>query len=244
MRRLLPALVILSGLAAAVGCSKHPTRAASPAAASPSPAPSSPAGVIRLFEWSWNNRDTLRPREILTDDFRFQFALGDSAGNQFRDQPMDRERLLLCLRHLFVGGGAQPPASSIRLVFDPVLSVQPDSRPGRDPTWHKQILTGVDLSIRWPASEYRVTGNARFFVVRGDSAAIPADLVARGFGPDSTRWWIQAWWDESLVGPAAVAGPWRSRGAEARGAGPGRVLPAVNRTWGDILAAYLASVAP
>ncbi len=238
MRRLFLALVILSGLAPAAGCSKHPTRAAAPAAALPAPAPSSPAGVIRLFEWSWNNRDTLRPRAILTDDFLFQFALGDSAGNQFRDQPMDREQLLRCLRHLFVGGGSQPPASSIRLVFNSVLSVQPDSRPGRAPTWHKEILTSVDLSIRTPASEYRIMGNARFFVVRGDSAAIPADLAARGFGPDSTRWWIQGWLDETFGGSAAAVRPWRPGGAEGRGAGRGRVLPATNHTWGQVLSLY------
>lgn len=238
MRRLFLALVVLSGLAPAAGCSKHPTRVAAPATAAPAPAPSSPASVIRLFEWSWNNRDTLRPREILTDDFLFQFALGDSAGNPFRDHPMDREQLLLCMRHLFVGGGSEPPASSIRLVFDPVLSVQPDPRPGRAPLWHREILTSVDLSIRTPASEYRITGYARFFVVRGDSAAIPPDLVARGFQPDSSRWWIQQWLDETLVGPAAALRAWRPAVAEGHGAGRGRVLPATNHTWGQVLSLY------
>ena len=54
----------------------------------PPPTPNSPQNVIRLFEWCWNNRDITVYKEIFTDDFRFVFALGDSAGNLFRDEPV------------------------------------------------------------------------------------------------------------------------------------------------------------
>ena len=59
-------------------------------------------------------------------------------------------------------------------------------------------------------------------MVRGDSAAIPAEL---GFGPDSTRWYIERWEDETLSSGSRtlpVAAP----------------QPARNTTWGMILTLY------
>jgi hypothetical protein len=169
----------------------------------PPPTPNSPQNVIRLFEWVWKNRDISVYKEILTDDFRFIFALGDSAGNLFRDEPVTREMELNIARNLFVGGGSAAPATSITLALDPTLRALPDSRPGKNPRWHNEIVTSVDLSIKTEdGSEYRIQGNARFFVVRGDSAMIPKEL---GFGPDSTRWYIDQWHDETLQGSAAMA---------------------------------------
>ncbi len=190
-----------------------------------SPAPGSPANAIRLFEWGWNNRDLDAFKNLLTADFRFVFALSDSAGNLFRDEPFGREQMLGCLRNLFTGGGPEPPATSIRLVLDPELLVLPDSRAGMDPAWHKEIVTSVDLAIKTAAgAEYRVVGNARFFVVRGDSALIPQEL---GLVPDSTRWFIQRWQDETLQGAGAMLR-----------ALPAAPQPADNVTWGQILALY------
>jgi hypothetical protein len=169
----------------------------------PPPTPNSPQNVIRLFEWVWKNRDITVYKEILTDDFRFIFALGDSAGNLFRDEPVTREMELNIARNLFVGGGSAAPATSITLTLDPTLRALPDSRPGKNPRWHNEIVTSVDLSIKTEdGAEYRILGNARFFVVRGDSALIPGEL---GFGPDSTRWYIDQWHDETLQGSSALA---------------------------------------
>ena len=169
----------------------------------PPPTPNSPQNVIRLFEWCWNNRDITVYREIFTDDFRFIFALGDSAGNMFREDPVTREMELNIANNLFVGGGAAAPASNIALILDPTIRALPDSRPGKNAKWHNEIVTSVDLTIKTEdGAEYRILGNARFFVVRGDSALIPAEL---GFGPDSTRWYIDQWHDETLQGPAAMA---------------------------------------
>ncbi len=169
----------------------------------PPPTPNSPQNVIRLFEWVWKNRDITVYKEILTDDFRFIFALGDSAGNLFREDPVTREMELNIARNLFVGGGSAAPATSIVLVLDPTLRALPDSRPGKNPRWHNEIVTSVDLNIKTEdGAEYRIMGNARFFVVRGDSALIPKEL---GVGPDSTRWYIDQWHDETLQGSAAMA---------------------------------------
>jgi hypothetical protein len=168
----------------------------------PPPEPNSPQGVVRLFEWCWNNRDITLYKEIFTADYVFVFALGDSAGNLFRDDPVTRETELDMARNLFVGGGNEPPANSIVLHLDPTLRPTNDSRPGKDPRWHKEIVTGVDLSIKTDQQDFRITGYARFFVVRGDSALIPEDL---GFAPDSMRWYIEQWNDETLAGPGAFA---------------------------------------
>ena len=219
VRALLVAVVVLC----LAGCSTE-HRVTGPLPWQP-PAANSPSNAIRLFEWGWNHRDLGAFRDVLTGDFRFVFALGDSAGNQFRDDPIGREDLLACLEHLFTGGGSSPPATSITLNLDPTLRALPDSRPGKNPTWHKEIVTSVDLTIKTGGDqEYRIMGNARFFVVRGDSAVIPAELAV---GPDSTRWYIQQWNDETLMG---AGGTLRAL--------PAMPQPAHNTTWGDVLALY------
>jgi len=199
------------------GCS-HSSDAVAPAY--PPPPPNSPNNVVRLLEWCWRNRAIAEYSEIFTDDFRFQFALGDSAGNAYRDAPFTREDELRCATRLFVGSGGQPPASEILLDLDRVLVTLPDDRPGRDPKWHKSIRSSVDLQVtidRGSGPErVGVRGHALFYLVRGDSAAIPPDLAALGFTPDSTRWWIERWEDETLPG------------------GGSRAQPSQNRTWGAV----------
>jgi hypothetical protein len=209
----LPALLLL----AVAGCSEsHVTRPVNRA-----PAPDSPQDAVRLLQWCWNNRDTTHHREVFTEDFRFVFSSGDSVGRVYPDG-FDREDMLECARHLFVGGGTFPPAASIALVFDATLYPIADSRPGKDPRWHREVPTSVNLTIDTVVgSRYAVTGNATFFVVRGDSASIPPGL---GLAPDSTRWYIERWEDYTLSSALAVpvASP----------------QPARNTTWGSILALY------
>ncbi len=228
MRPTFPRALIVAVLAlACFGCSteRHVTRPLVPTR----PEPNSPANAVRLFAWGWNNRDLDAFTGLFSADFRFVFALGDSAGNLFRDHPVDRAEMLTMLRNLFIGGGSEPPATSITLTFDPILRSVSDDRPGKYTEWHKQVLTNVDFSIKTDQQEYRITGQARFYVVRGDSAVIPADLAAQGVGPDSTRWYIDQWNDGTLQNPG---------GTVASRAGLARTQPAHNYTWGTILALY------
>jgi hypothetical protein len=193
------------------------------------PVANSPGNAIRVFEWGWNHRNQDSFRHVLAGDFQFVFALGDSAGQLFPGARIGRDELLEILGYMFVGGGPTPRATSVVLLLDPTLRVLPDSRLGKDPAWHKEILSAVDFTLRTEdGAEYRLAGNARFFVVRGDSAVIPADLVTEGVVPDSTRWYIDQWHDETLQGAGLRASP-----ADLQAP-----LPARNSTWGQILALY------
>jgi hypothetical protein len=178
--------------------------------AEPPPVPSRPDLAIRLFEWCWDHRAIAEYEEIFTDDFLFQFAAADSSGQAFLGGVITRTDEIETARHLFVGGGASPPANSISLELDQNLIATSDTRPGKgNATYHQEIVTQVVLRIDTEEEGYQVTGAARFFLVRGDSAVIPAELLARGFGHDASRWYIERWEDETAQAGAykALPGP-------------------------------------
>ena len=190
---------------------------------SPAPVPNSPANVIKLHEWCWANRAIDEYKEIFTDDYVFVFATGDSAGNAYRDRPFIREDDLIVAQNMFVGGGERPPANSISINYDPNLATFPDLRPGKTNKWHKTVRTRVDLKVEvGDGSTLEVSGFATFFVIRGDSAQIPDELKARGFLPDTARWWIERWEDETL--PPGGTGLRRAPGPDRAGATSARAL--------------------
>ena len=207
----------------------------------PPPTPDSPQGIVRLFAWCWNNRDATIYQQLFTSDYVFIFAVGDSAGNLFRDDPLDREEELNIARNLFEGGGTAAPAASITLVLDATLYPLDDSRPGKDPTWHKEIPTSVNLAIETVEGvRYTIVGNTTFFVVRGDSAKIPSDLSLK---PDSTRWYIERWEDYTLLS-TALSPPSPELMGLARGGVASPVTPAAvatpsfGVTWGWLKEVY------
>ena len=238
-RRLPAWLAVLVLACACAGCFNpfDPRVSQLRAVSSPAPAPTSPANVVKLFEWCWQNKSIDQYSEIFTDDYRFQFAQGDSAGNIYRDRPITREDELISARNLFVGGTDRAPASSITLHFDNTLIALGDTRPGKNPKWHKSIRTHVDLNVVIPHDDgstetNQVTGFALFFLVRGDSAAIPKELRDRGFTPDSTRWWIERWEDETL--PSGGGSPaMAARRASLRPAGRTDLMP-FPTSWGAL----------
>jgi hypothetical protein len=144
--------------------------------------------------------------------------------------------------NLFVGGSDQPPASRITLQFDRTLIALGDSRPGKDPRWHKTIFTKVNLTVQISEgdqqSSLEVQGNARYYVVRGDSAVIPEELIQAGFRPDSTRWWVERWEDETLPSGGVVFEEPVLRRPDGRtqrlAAMPAEVL-----TWGGVKTRFL-----
>ena len=218
-----------------VGCSDS---GSPPLATQPAPGPGfaadSPVNAVRLLEWSWNYRDLDRFEGLLTEDFTFGCAAFDSAGNAFRDRALARFDEIESARHLFAGGGSSPPATYIALRFDQNLIPEPDSRTGKqNPAYHQEVATSVVLRIRTDDEEFQVTGAARFFLVRGDSAVLPEPLVARGARPDPGRWYIERWEDESWESGVATA-----RVPDGPRASSLRALPARKTTWCSIKVLY------
>lgn len=258
MNRLGFAILLLLAAVLSAGCFNPfaPRLAGTAGISEPPPRPSSAVNVLRLFEWCWDHQRIDEYREIFTADYQFQFALVDSAGNPSRRPPLNREEDLETATNLFVRGTAtEPPANRITLDFDNDLRALPDLRRGKDPRFHKEIVTTVLLRIYTDNVDYEVKGHARFFMVRGDSALIPQELVEIGFTPDSTRWYIERWEDETIEQSAPSARafqppPGRLAAAPAEPAGrlsPPRRPPLITKssesfhviTLGKIKALYL-----
>ncbi|HEV2106577.1 MAG TPA: hypothetical protein VGU27_12690 [Candidatus Eisenbacteria bacterium] len=244
VRPRLPALAALLGLLAlgAGGCFNpfRPLIAAERGLSSPPPAPNTPSNCIRLFEWCWQNRSEHEYRTVFTDDYRFLFAQGDSAGNTYRQQPWRREDEMAMATNMFTGSIGRTPARSITLSLDRTLVTFPDPRPGMNPIWHKTIRTSVSLQVQTGDEQsYEVTGFASFFLVRGDSAAIPNELTQQGFVRDSTRWWIEEWDDETVtIGPGGTGSARPAGGpAAVRPAGAADLAP-IPMSWGRVKAIW------
>jgi hypothetical protein len=222
-------LIVAALLLGAVGCYNpfDPLLAKSATNSRPAPLPNSPTGVVDLFRWCWQNRAYDEYQDIFTDNYRFEFASGDSAGTYYAGTPWTRSDELATAQHIFITGTpSQPPATSVTLNFTQDLSVDPDPRDGkRDTTYHRQITALVNLRVFFAESGFEVTGPVYFNVIRGDSAIIPPQLVARGFKPDPNRWYIERWVDGTLHTNAAIPAPDINRAGRAR-AGPTGTAPA------------------
>ncbi len=224
-RRLL-ALRLIACLAAAwaasAGCSSSPwtNLAFNPLLPieSAAPAAHSPEGALRLLEWSYNRRDVAHHRTLFSDDFRFIFGVLDPAGFAFRDTSWTRDDELDYFEHLVSGDSALAAATSLSLAFDRNFRLTAD--PYRPGAAHVLIRTSVALHVvARGRPNYDIEGYANFFLVRGDSASIPTDLLAQGIGHDPNRWFIDRWEDDTF-----------DAGAHA--------LPATQLTWGSLKAAY------
>jgi hypothetical protein len=229
-------LLLVCGLA--TGCFNpfRPLVSSQRGVSEPAPTPNTPRNIVLLFRWCWENRAIDEYREVFTDDYSFQFAQLDTAGNAFRDRPWTREDEMISATNLFVGGSAaEAPADRITLDFTNTLREFPDSRPGKDPKWHKEFRVEVNLRVTRGESTLEVRGPGLFFVVRGDSAAIPEELVARGFQPDSNRWYIERWVDETV---ADEAGPFSARRSRSEDSAQAQA-PTVSLHWGELKAGYL-----
>lgn len=205
------------------GCSSSPGSPSlfvlGPRPSAKAPVADSPQSLLRLFEWSYVNRDVGHYRMLFTDDFRFVFSALDPSGNAYRDS-WTREQELEYFTHLVSGGGANPPVTSITLLLDRNFQVSEDPR--RPGPWHRLIRTSVTLKVVG-ATEVEISGFANFVFTRGDSAQIPDELAAQGVRPDSTRWFIDRWEDDTF---------------QAAGL---RTMPTMKFTWGALKVLYLAA---
>lgn len=256
--RALLALTALGALALLTGCFNpfSPLIAPTRGFTAPPPVPSSATNVLRLLEWCYNNKAIAEYRELFTDDYEFKFNARDSAGADYRTNKWRREDELISTSQLFEGGSAEAPASSITLLLDRNFAVLSDPRSiAWDPLGrrHKKINTQVLLNIRTTdGTQIDISGQAIFYFVRGDSAVIPEELRNRGFGRDSTRWYISRWDDETVqesggglaledsgtvlrvAGGAGILRPSAVRVTAAGALGPPLV-----RSWGETKLGYL-----
>jgi hypothetical protein len=210
-------------------------------APSPDAKPDSPANALRLLEWSYNNRSIAWCTELFARDYQFVFSPLDTVGLRYQDTPWGRDDELISTAHLFSGGSTQMgPASRISFTLDRNFLVYPDPRSSDwDPEGrrHKKVVTQILVSVETADGHaFVILGAATFYLVRGDSADIPADLVARGFRPDSTRWWITRWDDEE--GPGGGTPDHARAGRVAEPPPVLAPLPASNKTLGWLKAMY------
>jgi hypothetical protein len=228
-------LIALGALAVAgAGCFNpfSPRVAAQRGFSEPAPAPTSARNALELFRWCWEHRAYEEYRQLFTEDYRFFSAYVDPDDPDSLSGIQTRDDELASARHLFIGGKAdEPPANRIVLDFSSDLVAIPDSRPGKTYPWHQVIQTSVTLSVDTDNESFRVTGDARFFLVRGDSAVIPPDL---GADKDETRFYIERWEDFTGGGSLAAVALERmaARGtSDARAASPA-VVAARSRSAG------------
>jgi hypothetical protein len=183
--------VSVLALVLAVACSKSSKKPNEPEVPV-APTPNSPRNALALLEWCWDQRNPTVYRRVFTNDFGYDFAASDTIPTV-----IDRTEELAIANNLFVQGvTGHPAATVISFGLDNTLYFQPDDRPGKgDARFHQRVRSNVRLVVNTPGPDYSTTGQAIFYVTRGDSAAIPPDLVAAGAVPDSTRWYVDHWTD-------------------------------------------------
>jgi len=118
--------------------------------------------------------------------------------------------------NMFIGQRRAPAGSEDRARFRPNLIRSRTQRPGKNPNWHKTILTSVELKVDVRGG-HTLKSRARAVLPHPRRLrVIPAELIARGFRPDSLRWWIDRWGTRpSPTGNGVV-------GAASGRRGPGR----------------------
>ena len=254
--RVLPALLAALALLVSAGCDNpfKPRIGYAPVAVEPPPRPNSPQGLMNLFRWCWENRSIAEYEELFTDDFRFVFSDVEAVGNP----PILRDEEIAIARRIFVDGGAsEPRAKRIEMTFvnQPLIPIA-DTRPNKPDPWHKLVQTRVRLTVELADPQpIQIDGDVNFFVVRGDSALIPDELLQRGFTPNPGRWYIERWEDKTGSGSHVVAtlhalalAQVRAGGASRTAGSPPRPVslttapaisaPAPGWTWGELLARF------
>lgn len=183
------ALALITTLAT-TGCSKSPTEPpiAHNTPSGPAP-PTTPTEAVQNLAYAMNHRDATTYGQLFTNDFEFSFSPYDQAGGEFIDGVLSREQEMTIADHMFVSGTSSgpPKATRIELNLGPIV-VNPDSRAGKDPTMHKEVLISFTIAVEAGEQQWSTLGTTRFFLVRGDAA----DVADKNAG----RWWIERWEDD------------------------------------------------
>ena len=175
-----------------VGCSEAPTP---PVVEVRTPRADSPEAALRLLEWCWNERDMWRYAGLLSNDFVFTFP-DPAAGDDGRIETWDRVQERTSVANLLIGTTDAPPATGVRLTLDKSFRVMDDPRLGKDPAWHKTVLSNLTLTAQVDGIPTEFTAGTLFYLVRGDSASVPRKWVDRTL-PVSRLWFVERWEDVS-----------------------------------------------
>jgi len=229
-------IVIISLVALSSCDNRSESTGTNPLLPTPSPpyAQNSPQNALRLLEWGYTQKNLDSYRRLFTSDFRFVFSDRDSNGAAYRVVPWTRDDDMISTNHLFQGGDAdQPVATAIQLALDRNFLVLPDDRVGKSPRWHVMSTTQLILHVALADGHTEdITGEAKFYLTRADSAAIPDDL---GAPADSTTWYVDRWEDRTVQGDGSLSrlGPTPTRRASTAG-----IRAIQYATWGGLKAIY------
>jgi hypothetical protein len=211
----------------------------------PAPKASTPQGALQLLRWCWINLRISEYETLFTDDFEYKIMDVEHAD----EQPDHRDVEIASARHLFVDGTAsEPRARRIDLTYGSALVPIPDQRPGKVDPYHKEITTRVVLKADLGNSIWYVDGNVTFFLVRGDSAAIPADVDSVRMPADTKHWYIERWEDYTFEGGQGGSAARRSPGPLTLPGAYAPVAPAattdspveIHASWSELKRAFLA----
>lgn len=141
--------------------------------------PRGPEEVVNAVEWAYDNRSLSTYRDLITADFT------TSCGAGTRD---DELRIFAALSDPY----RDPPLRELTLdLGEPDITFTRPSHRLVEANFALRYAEGTD-------AEHQLTGAVRFFLVRGDSAELPDDLVEAKATPDARLWYIQGW--ESVSG--------------------------------------------
>ena len=215
LARFAPVLLVLL-----LGCSGGSKKINEPPPPPTPPTPDTPINAVKLFDFGWEQRSVAWQDSVLTSNFEFIPSAGDTAAQVFTGGVVPRDTLLNIERHLFVtgAGAGRPAATKVTFTMSPIQEF-----PGTvgDPNVHREVDIGINpLDIKFPSDEFFLGGTgaaARFFVVRGDSAQLPAGRIA-----NASHWYVEGVQD---VTPVVGTPRYGLSGVQ-------------RRTWGYILALY------
>ena len=199
-RRVAAAASLLSVLAVAIvvpGCGGGGKKSTQPVPTGP-PNPNSPVNAVLLLQYAIQHRDTSLYKQLFPTQYQFTFQPGDTAALNYFGGNWGYLEERQFATHLFnTGSPGNAYATSITIPFSP-SPLTDAAVVGQSSTYHRRVDLQMVLTIqKSDASAEQIVGGSAFFLVRGDSASLPADLIAAGVQATSGRWFIEGWTDQT-----------------------------------------------
>ncbi len=217
-RRLAAAVTLVACFAVAIvlpGCGGGSKKTTQPPPPSGPPNPNSPTNAVLLLQYAIQHRDTSLYKQLFPTEYQFTIQAGDTAATNYFAGNWGYLEERIFATHLFDAGstvgGAH--ATAITMPFSPT-TLTDAAVVGKNATFHRRVDVQIVLTVtKSDNSAEQIVGGTTFFLVRGDSASLPADLISAGVQATSGRWFVEGW--SALTGgvsPALALRPARSAG--------------------------------